>query len=87
MNTADNAAEIINDRTSIDENAFMIGWIRWCIFDDFDSCRSEDERKGWNYAARENELGGASRRNAIAFRASFQDAANALADYIRFGFR
>lgn len=63
----------------VDGDAFMRGWIRWCIFDDFDSCRSEDERKGWNYAARENELGGA--------RPSVRDAEDALADYIRFGFR
>lgn len=87
MTTTTDCAEINAIRANVDGNAFMIGWIRWCIFDDFESCRSEDERKGWNYAARENELGGASRRNAIALRASFQDAASAFADYIRFGFR
>ena len=74
MTATTNCAEINAQRV---KGAFIIGWVRWCIFHDLDSCRCEDECKGWNYAARENELGGA--------RPTVQDAEDAFADYIRFG--
>lgn len=63
----------------IDGDAFKRGWRRWCRFGDLESCKSDDERKGWEYAARENELGGNRPKNS--------EAADAFADFIRLGAR